>query len=104
MNEYTFRGSNSAFVIFASLISGGQLLKERICSYEQILFLSVDPRNGRVLPSREANRKSQKLFPFVKIGSKPQRCTHKPGRNLFQDSVLTYYWDSGTGANIVHPN
>ena len=29
-DEYTFRGSNSA--IFASLLSRGQLLKERICS------------------------------------------------------------------------
>ena len=97
-------GRNSAFDIFASLISGGQLLKERICSYEQILFLSVDPLHERVLPSGEANKKSQKLFPFVKNGSKPQRCTHKPGRNVFQNSVLTYYWDSVAGANIVHPD
>ena len=37
VNGYTFRGSHS--VIFTSLPSGGQLLKERICSLGE--FFSV---------------------------------------------------------------
>ena len=34
---YVFRGSNSVILVFASLLKRGQLLKERICSHEQIL-------------------------------------------------------------------
>ena len=43
MNGYIFRGSNSAIFIFASFLNGGQLLKERICSYRSKFFpLRVD--------------------------------------------------------------
>ena len=41
-NGYTFRGSSST--IFAPLLSGGQLLKERICSYRSKFFpIRIDP-------------------------------------------------------------
>ena len=70
---YTFRGSNSASFIFASLLNKGQLSKERICSSgSQFFLLRVNMFGeeiwGRVVSSREANRNSQKLFPFVKNG------------------------------------
>ena len=32
VNEYVFRGSNSAIFIFASLYHGGPFLRDRICS------------------------------------------------------------------------
>ena len=53
VDGYTFRGSNSLIFIFASHLRG-QLLKSR-------------PYFERAALSRKANRKSQKLFPFVKM-------------------------------------
>ena len=58
VNWYTFRGSNSYFRFAPDLIRG-QFLKERICS-ELILF-------ERAALFRKGNRKSQKLFNFVKM-------------------------------------
>ena len=44
LNGYTFRGSNSAIFIFASILNGSQLLKERICStWSKFFLLKVDP-------------------------------------------------------------
>ena len=44
INGYTFRGSDSAISIFASLLNIGQLLKERICFCRSKFFpLRVDP-------------------------------------------------------------
>ena len=41
---FTFRGSNSAIFIFASLLHKGKLLEKRICSSRSKFFpLRVDP-------------------------------------------------------------
>ena len=43
VNGHTFKRSNSAIFMFASLHNEGQLLKEKICSYRRKLFpLRVD--------------------------------------------------------------
>ena len=48
VNAYTFRGSDSAIFIFASLFKGWQLLKERIFSYRRRFFpLRVDLLSDR---------------------------------------------------------
>ena len=40
---------------------------DRICSCRSIVFpLRVDPISGKTLLSREANMKTQKLFPLIK--------------------------------------
>ena len=74
MNGYTFKGSNCYIFIFASLLNTGQLLKERICSPRSKFFpLRVDhilEGLGRASSSREAEKKSQKLFPFVEMAEK----------------------------------
>ena len=47
VNGVTFKGSNSS--IFASLLSMGQLLKERICSFRSKFFpFKVDPSSKKV--------------------------------------------------------
>ena len=47
VNEHFFRGSNCVIDIFASIFSGGQLLKERICSSRsKFFYLKVDPFEG----------------------------------------------------------
>ena len=54
----------------ASHLISGQLLKKRICSHRSKFFpLRVDPIKyfERAALSMKANRKSQKLFPFVKM-------------------------------------
>ena len=61
MNEYTVRGSNSFIFSFTSHLIKGQFLKKRI------LFFKSRPYFERAALSRKANRKSQKLFPFVKV-------------------------------------
>ena len=62
----TLSGKQLSDFEFLSLLNRGLLLKERICfSEEQILPFKSRPHFGRALSSREANRKSQKLFPFV---------------------------------------
>ena len=44
VNWFTFKDNNSAVFIFASLLNGGQLLKERICSCGSKFFpLREDP-------------------------------------------------------------
>ena len=67
LNGYIFRGSNSSIVILASLLNRDQLFKEKIGS-PGCKFFSIRSRPvfGRGLSSSEANRKSHKLFPFVK--------------------------------------
>ena len=51
VNGYTFRGSNSTFIIFASLLTGDQFLKERICSSRNKFFpVRIDPLLGRLSP------------------------------------------------------
>ena len=60
VNGYTFRGSHSVVFIFASHIIRVNF-KERICFARSRLYFE------RAALSRKANRKSQKLFPFIKI-------------------------------------
>ena len=63
MNVCIFWGSNSAIYVIVSLLSRGQILEERILfQLEQILWTLF--LEGLVCPV-EANRNSQKLFPFV---------------------------------------
>ena len=75
---YTLRGSNSAIFIsseWGSTLKGMNLLLE-----EQIHSFMSRPPFGKVL-YRRANRKTQKLFPFVKI-------MVKPGDVHLRDSVI----------------
>ena len=68
---YTFRGSNSVVYIFASLLKRGLLLKGTILLLsEQILSFKSKSQFGRIMSARDANRKSQKLFLFVKMAEK----------------------------------
>ena len=77
MNGKTFRKSNSLlFPFFASHLISGQVLKnlkKEICSpwskffVEQILSFKGRPYLERAALSRKANRKSYRLFPFVKM-------------------------------------
>ena len=70
----TVRGGNSAISIFASLLNGGQFLKEKnLLLQEQIFFLSdLTP----ILKGFDfqGNRKSQELFPFVRKAEKIWKC------------------------------
>ena len=47
VNGYTFRGSNSSTFIFASLLNGGQYLKDRINSFMSKVY------SVRVIPIPE---------------------------------------------------
>ena len=70
---YTFRGSNSCHLhnCFPLFQLGDQLSKERICSLnEQIPSFKSRSLFGKVLLARKINRKSQKLYFFVKISEK----------------------------------
>ena len=68
---YTFRGSNSVIYIFASLLKRNLLTnKKKLLYLEQILFFKSKSQFARAVLAREANRKSQKLFPFVKMVEK----------------------------------
>ena len=74
MNGYIFRGNNGTFFFFAPHLNGGQLVWERIYSQEANSSKIVQPfLEGFIV--REANRKSQKFIPFVKM-TKPWRYTH----------------------------
>ena len=61
----TFRGNNSASFIFVSLLSRGQLLKEKICSLRS-KFCPL--RVGRPLSC--ANWTSKKIVPFLRMTEK----------------------------------
>ena len=78
VNRYTFRGYNSAILIFASLLNRGQLFKERSCSHRSYLAFRVDlGLEGLYLPGKQT-RKSKKLSPFVKMVEKTWSCTKTP--------------------------
>ena len=65
LNKCIIRGSNSAILSFAALVSGVQLLLK-----VQILPLT---HFGRVLSSGEKKEEvNEKLFPFVKMVGKKQ--------------------------------
>ena len=64
VNGYTFRRSNSFIFIFASHLISGQLLKKR---KEFAPLFKSRPYFEWAALSRKANRKSQKLFPFIKM-------------------------------------
>ena len=61
LNGYTFREATLLFLLFAFHLIMGQLLKKRICS----------PRSKRYFESaalsRKSNKKSQMLFPYIKM-------------------------------------
>ena len=57
--------------MFMSILSGGSLLKERLCStWSKSFRLRVGPNFEGIHPRKEAARMSQKLFPFVKMVKK----------------------------------
>ena len=66
VNRYILGGITSFLFIFVFHLIRYQLLKERICSQGSKFFKSR-PYFERAALSRKANRKSQKLFPFVKM-------------------------------------
>ena len=73
MSRYTFRGSNSTIFCYVSLLNEAQLLKERICSpWSKFFSLRV----GAIWKDYTVNgayRKTQKLFPMVKIANKKMK-------------------------------
>ena len=62
----TCRGRNSAIIFFTFSQSGSTPKGRNLILQEQALFQSRSCFR-RVVLSREANRKSLKLFPFVKM-------------------------------------
>ena len=63
---------------FLPQFSVGSILKEKnLLLWSKFFSLRVDPF-GRVLLPREANRKSQRLSPFVRMVVKGGRCSHAP--------------------------
>ena len=80
---YTIRGSNSAIFIFASLLNGGQLIKERICSNRSKFFpLRVDPLLDRFILS---GRKQEviKVVPLRKASRKAWKSTHYLNHSIY---------------------
>ena len=63
-----FGEATPSALFFASLVGRGQLLQERICSHRSKFFpLRDDPSLEVLRHIRKANRKSLKLFAFVKV-------------------------------------
>ena len=62
------KGRNAFIFIFASHHIMDQLLQKRICSLRSKFFpVRVDHISKRVALSKKANRKSEKMFPFVNL-------------------------------------
>ena len=60
-----FRGSNSVFLILASHINWGHLIKERICSHGSKFFpLRVDPFLGRLCPPGKQTGSHKNCLPL----------------------------------------
>ena len=71
VNGYTFKGSNSAILIFDSLLNGSLLLKgKNFLLQEKILSFKSRPHFWKTSSSRSANRKSGKLSPFGNMAEK----------------------------------
>ena len=85
---FTLKGKNLLLLVYSQrkeFAPIGLLSKERICSYwftlrgknllllEQILSFESKPQFGRAVSAREAKRKSQKLFPLIKMMEKHGR-------------------------------
>ena len=68
LNEYTFRGSNSAFFVFASLRNGGQPLKERICSSMRKFFLSKKNPLQKIFSLMASKQEIMKVVPHCENG------------------------------------
>ena len=67
----TLSGGNNSVCFIASLLNQGQLKRgKNLLPSEQILSFKSRPKFGRSVLSREANRKSQKSFPFMKMVEK----------------------------------
>ena len=63
-------GEVTVIYIFASLLKSGLLSKDCICSsWSKFFPLRVNP-NLEAMSAKEVNRKSLKLFPFVKMAEK----------------------------------
>ena len=79
VNGYTFKGSGSSNLFFASLLNWGHFLKIRICSaMTKILFFQSRPNFVKTSYSRLANRNSRKYFFLSKHGRERWRVTHTP--------------------------
>ena len=68
-NGNTYKTSNFAFIV--SLLNECQLLKKRICfSWSKFFPLREDPISKKAFLSRKVMKKTQNLFPFVKMGER----------------------------------
>ena len=73
INGYTFRGNNSAVILFTSLFNGDQLLMENHLSLQKQILSN---RVGFILEGLCGPEKQtgiSQLFPFVKIAGKTWR-------------------------------
>ena len=87
------REATLLFPIFASRLIRDQLFKKRICSFKIICSFK------RAALSREVNRKSQKLFPFVKIiENHGGVLVHL---NIYGRSLIIFCCNLGKGDNFI---
>ena len=82
---YIFRGGYSE-IVFASPLKRGLLLKEKICSEEQILFFRFLFRKGLVC--RKSKQEVTRIVSLIKDGRKSARVSSylKDDLNLFISS------------------
>ena len=66
VNGYTFKGSN----LFSDLLPFSKSIQKKNLLPQELNLFDNSPHFGRTLLSKDSNRKSPKLFPFVKMAEK----------------------------------